>query len=668
MYRALPWGAARLAASWASWLPRSSRLLQHQLRQQALLQGHLATSHIAAIACRFSSTTSSSNGGSSSSNTNSSGSSSSSSSSNGGSNSSSSGDRNAGSSGEQRRQQQGRQRARTSSSSSGSGSSSSFIRMVLSQVQEDLQRNPDLQKAVEDLKASSLTKKTQSVGSRLQGAAAAAAEAAAAAASTTQQQTGRVLRHLRHVQQRVAAKRQQLKDKAMENEACRIIGRHSSKVVEGAAAAAAVLQRLAATAASAFTEEPQAKQRAAQWRQRMAAKRYKQQQELQQQQQQQEGDDAHQQQQQQQQQQQDGFGDEPRETALVLSNETAWDRFGARLRDMPFLQHFFGEQRKQQQQQQSSSSTEAVAAAAAEQQQQQVLSELHELVQTVVAEHIVSAYLLGDEETLRLHCGDGAFAALKASIDERNRLQLRLDPSILLLGQVELVGARQSGMDCGESPWFVYSFDCQQINCLRSATTGQVVQGAKDDIRRVVYTIAISRHSKPETPGLLYPWLEQPQQQLLQEQQRCACLAEPADVASTGTRASAAAASTAATAASPVVTAAAAAATALYQQQHCCSSNGCCSSVAVATVAAAAAPAATTAVVAATASSTVATASSTVATAAAAAATATAAATAAALADAEFHLISVLLPFDAARGDSLRSIATPFPCFLQSPN
>ena len=38
------------------------------------------------------------------------------------------------------------------------------------------------------------------------------------------------------------------------------------------------------------------------------------------------------------------------------------------------------------------------------------------------------------------HCGEGAFAALKASIDERRRQQLQLDPSILLLGQIELVG------------------------------------------------------------------------------------------------------------------------------------------------------------------------------------------------------------------------------------
>lgn len=38
------------------------------------------------------------------------------------------------------------------------------------------------------------------------------------------------------------------------------------------------------------------------------------------------------------------------------------------------------------------------------------------------------------------HCSEGAFAALRASIEERRKLRLRLDPSILMLGSVELVG------------------------------------------------------------------------------------------------------------------------------------------------------------------------------------------------------------------------------------
>ncbi|XP_026190773.1 mitochondrial import inner membrane translocase subunit tim44 [Cyclospora cayetanensis] len=378
--------------------------------------------------------------------------------------------------------------------------------MVLSQVQDDLQKNPELRKAVEDLKASALSRQTQSVGSRLQDAATAAAQAAAAAASSSKEHTGRVMERFQRVQQQVSATQQHLRSKAMEHETCRTLGRHSTKVLKGAAAAASALQRLAAKAVNVFQDEPVAKQKAAQWRQRMAIQRYKQQEEQRQQQQAMEQQDASKQRgQQEQQQERDSFSEVPQETALVLSNETAWDRFGSRLRDMPFLQNFFenplvGQLFKETEIAASIREMKAIDPSFR-------LSELHELVQSVVAEHMVSAYLMGDEETLRLHCGDGAFAALKASIDERHRLHLQLDPSILLLGQVELVGARRSGVDSGESPWFVYTFECQQINCLRAEETGKVVQGALDDIRRVVYSIAISRHTAPETAGLLYPWM-----------------------------------------------------------------------------------------------------------------------------------------------------------------
>lgn len=64
-------------------------------------------------------------------------------------------------------------------------------------------------------------------------------------------------------------------------------------------------------------------------------------------------------------------------------------------------------------------------------------------------------------------------------------------------------------------PWLIFNFTTQQINCLRD-TKGKVcagnchsvnnVLGQIDDIREVVYSIAISRHPNPlET--LEYPYL-----------------------------------------------------------------------------------------------------------------------------------------------------------------
>ncbi|PHJ25956.1 mitochondrial import inner membrane translocase tim44, partial [Cystoisospora suis] len=114
------------------------------------------------------------------------------------------------------------------------------------------------------------------------------------------------------------------------------------------------------------------------------------------------------------------------------------------------------------------------------------------------------------------HCGEGAFAALRASILERKVQKVCLDSEILHLGHVELVGARRSSSLGGgaggsplseDAPWFIYTFTCQQINCLRSEIDNRVVEGRIDDIRRVVYSIAISKHPRPETEGLLYPWM-----------------------------------------------------------------------------------------------------------------------------------------------------------------
>lgn len=68
-------------------------------------------------------------------------------------------------------------------------------------------------------------------------------------------------------------------------------------------------------------------------------------------------------------------------------------------------------------------------------------------------------------------------------------------------------GSSSSSSLAEDAPWFIYTFTCQQINCLRSETDNRIVEGRIDDIRRVVYSIALSKHPRPETEGLLYPWI-----------------------------------------------------------------------------------------------------------------------------------------------------------------
>ncbi|SCN60440.1 mitochondrial import inner membrane translocase subunit TIM44, putative [Plasmodium chabaudi adami] len=186
---------------------------------------------------------------------------------------------------------------------------------------------------------------------------------------------------------------------------------------------------------------------------------------------------------------------------LILAYESAWDKFGSKLKDMPFLNSFFenpllgklfGE-------------TELAAALRVMKMEDKnfKLSELMYLFEFVISKHIVESYLIGDEETLRLHCGQAAFNSLNSSINERKKKKLFLDTNVLIYKDHELKGAQRMEES---SPWFIFTFHTQQINCLKNKND-EIVEGKIDDIREVVYTMALSKHPEPETEGLLYPYI-----------------------------------------------------------------------------------------------------------------------------------------------------------------
>ncbi|GBE60589.1 mitochondrial import inner membrane translocase subunit, putative [Babesia ovata] len=88
------------------------------------------------------------------------------------------------------------------------------------------------------------------------------------------------------------------------------------------------------------------------------------------------------------------------EDALVLSKESAWERFGSRLRDMPFLTNFFENPLFEQL---FGKSTLATAIRDMKQLDPYFnIPELMELVEHVVAPHIVQCYLTGDDESLKM--------------------------------------------------------------------------------------------------------------------------------------------------------------------------------------------------------------------------------------------------------------------------
>lgn len=192
------------------------------------------------------------------------------------------------------------------------------------------------------------------------------------------------------------------------------------------------------------------------------------------------------------------------ESALVVSEHrsSSWDRFGAGLRDMPFLSSVFDNPMFD-----TVFGESEIAASIREMKETDYsfrLGDLEEDMEYLVAPHIIRTYLEGDQEELQKHCGEAAFAAVNASIKARLEQKLTLDPAILMgPAELQLISAKLN--DKGP-PSFIYTFLMQQVNCLRDAD-GEVVEGAIDDIRSVCYAMAVNRHPEVDKDlELQFPW------------------------------------------------------------------------------------------------------------------------------------------------------------------
>jgi len=192
------------------------------------------------------------------------------------------------------------------------------------------------------------------------------------------------------------------------------------------------------------------------------------------------------------------------ETALVVSerHSSSWDRFGSGLRDMPFLSsvfdnpvfdRVFGESE--------------IAASIREMREVDsafFLEEFTEDMEYIVAPHIIGNFLTGNQDELERHCGEAAFASVNASIKARVSQKLSLDPTILAgPKELQLVSAK---LNENGPPSFIWTFQMQQVNCLRDHTD-EIIEGAVDDIRTVCYAMAVHRHpSIDKDLHLEYPW------------------------------------------------------------------------------------------------------------------------------------------------------------------
>jgi len=193
-------------------------------------------------------------------------------------------------------------------------------------------------------------------------------------------------------------------------------------------------------------------------------------------------------------------------SAIVVRKTSTWDRFGANLRDMPFLSSVYD--------------NPLFDRMFAETELAQSLREMKEIdpyftladfaeeIEHVIAPHVVKSFLAGDRDTLQRQCAGPAFAAVDSSMKEREKQKCYLDSDILMGPcEVELKGAKS--LDSAP-PSFIWTFQTQQINCLRDSKH-EVIEGAVDDIRTVYYAMAITRHptidgDPEEALNLEYPW------------------------------------------------------------------------------------------------------------------------------------------------------------------
>jgi hypothetical protein len=111
---------------------------------------------------------------------------------------------------------------------------------------------------------------------------------------------------------------------------------------------------------------------------------------------------------------------------------------------------------------------------------------------------VLGAFLRGDSVTLKKYLSEGAYAAVKAAIDQRVQAGRKMDPNILNIQHTQVAAAKvveKFGPIC------VLQFMAQQVDVLYD-NAGNVVEGKDDQVAAVFYAFAMTRE-KSEVDGSL---------------------------------------------------------------------------------------------------------------------------------------------------------------------
>lgn len=120
--------------------------------------------------------------------------------------------------------------------------------------------------------------------------------------------------------------------------------------------------------------------------------------------------------------------------------------------------------------------------------------DMNRFVQSVKldAPHVVKAFLKHDLDTLALHCGPELLERFAGIFKHFSEQGLFEDPTILFVGDVEVVEVRL--MD--DDPFVIAQFHVQQLKCTRDKF-GNVVDGSANQIQRVYYFWGLQQEKSP---------------------------------------------------------------------------------------------------------------------------------------------------------------------------
>lgn len=200
------------------------------------------------------------------------------------------------------------------------------------------------------------------------------------------------------------------------------------------------------------------------------------------------------------------------EYSIILHNYSFWNRFGAKIKDLPLLKNIFENQYIETIFGQNKISRVVRQIKALDPNFN--LVDFMSIFEEYILPKFMDSYLSFDEQRLRLHCGDIAFRQFCSSMRELKKMGLHLRTKTLQLGDIELRGAENSEVifSCKDSiiqnsrPILIFTFKTQQINYLQDSN-GRIISGSMDDIRELHYSISVTPHPNTNLHGLEYPYL-----------------------------------------------------------------------------------------------------------------------------------------------------------------